>query len=550
MNQGAMLNAYPDSMGKNLGELVSLLSRPEMKDTFRSFYILPTVFNSDLDGGFSVITYDLCGLKALPEDLEKLKKLHIDMTFDFILNHLSVLSPQFQDIVKNGDTSLYRDFFIDWNKFWAGCGEMTEAGYIQPTPEKFASMSLRKNGLPILMVRLPDGRDVPYWNTFYQRVTYPIVELFDLLDLVGSRYDVAVMMAAMINKQLKKGVQPAEMDWTGFEVYRCGVIELLESRRRYLGQMDINIHSPLVWEWYDSVMAQLADYGAVMIRLDAFTRLHKAPGRLNYMNEPETWDIMDRLRTMATSHGLDVLPEIHATKVSGSYKKLTKRGCVTYDYFLPGLVLDALDTAESQWLYRWAKEQIDENIQVVNMLGCHDGIPMRDVRGALPDERVDAMIERLISRGGRKKIIHGAKPEIYQLDITYFSALNCDEQKLLLARAIQLFMPGKPQIWYLDLLAGENDEEVLKRDPSVDNREINRTAFTMEETIARLKLPVVAEQLKMLALRNTHPAFSDGHVISAVQPDEHTLCLTWRNGEAWATLEADLHDVKYTIRHS
>ena len=60
MNNGAMLNAYPDSLGRNLGETVAFLSKPELKDVFRSFYILPSVFNTDLDHGFSVISYDLC----------------------------------------------------------------------------------------------------------------------------------------------------------------------------------------------------------------------------------------------------------------------------------------------------------------------------------------------------------------------------------------------------------------------------------------------------------------------------------------------------------
>ena len=59
MNHGAMLNAYPDSLGGNLSGIVSVLQKPEMKDVFRSFYILPSVFNTDLDRGFSVISYDL-----------------------------------------------------------------------------------------------------------------------------------------------------------------------------------------------------------------------------------------------------------------------------------------------------------------------------------------------------------------------------------------------------------------------------------------------------------------------------------------------------------
>lgn len=550
MNQGAMLNAYPNSMGENLTDMVSLLSREDMKDAFRSIYLLPTVFNSDLDGGFSVITYDLCDSLAKAENLSALQAMGIDLVFDFILNHLSVLSPQFQDILKQGDQSPYRDFFIDWNKFWDGCGEMGEDGWIVPTPEKFASMSLRKNSLPILMTRLPDGREVPYWNTFYQKVLYLEVQLFDLIELTENRYDAATQLAERINSQLRKGIVPKQMDWFGFETYRDKAVELMENRRRYLGQMDVNIQNPLVWEWYDSVMTQLAGWGASTIRLDAFTRLHKAPARPNFMNEPETWEILERLKTMAAVHGLDVLPEIHASKTSGAYRKLTKLGCKIYDYFLPGLVLDALDTAETKYLYAWAEEQIRDDLHVINMLGCHDGIPMRDVRGALPDDRVDAMIERLVTRGGRRKEIHGAKSETYQMDISYYSALDCDDQKMLMARAIQVFMPGKPQIWYMDLLAGENDEEIFIRDPEADNREINRHSYSLQDVEARLNLPVVQEQLKLLKMRNTHAAFTEDAKISVNQPRQHCLQLRWQTDDAWAVLDANLQDMRYHITYS
>ena len=41
MNNGAMLNAYPDSLGGCLGGAAALISRPEFADVFRSFYVLP-----------------------------------------------------------------------------------------------------------------------------------------------------------------------------------------------------------------------------------------------------------------------------------------------------------------------------------------------------------------------------------------------------------------------------------------------------------------------------------------------------------------------------
>ena len=112
MGIGPMLNAYPDSVGGKLSEIVSLLNREEFKNTFKSFYILPSIFNTDLDRGFSLISYDISEKLADKGDIDKLKELNIDLAMDFILNHISVLSPQFQDIIKNGDKSEYKDFFI------------------------------------------------------------------------------------------------------------------------------------------------------------------------------------------------------------------------------------------------------------------------------------------------------------------------------------------------------------------------------------------------------------------------------------------------------
>lgn len=104
------------------------------------------------------------------------------------------------------------------------------------------------------------------------------------------------------------------------------------------------------------------------------------------------------------------------------------------------------------------------------MLGCHDGIPLLDLKGILAEERIQKLIDIIVSRGGYVKDLHGQKNIYYQVNATYFSALGEDERKMLLARALQIFMPGKPQIWYLDLFAGKNDYEAVKRQVPEDIR--------------------------------------------------------------------------------
>ena len=121
-----MLNAYPDSMGSKLSATVSLLQRAELKDVFSFFYVLPTFFNSDLDRGFSIINYDINEDLVCQEDIEAIKQLGMSLKFDIVLNHLSVASPQFKDLLKNGEASKYAAFFINWNEFWQGEGEMNE----------------------------------------------------------------------------------------------------------------------------------------------------------------------------------------------------------------------------------------------------------------------------------------------------------------------------------------------------------------------------------------------------------------------------------------
>ena len=550
MNSGPMLNAYPDSLGGKLGDIADLLERPEMRGAFSSFYILPSVFHTDLDRGFSVISYDLNERLAKSADLDRLRALKTDLKLDFILNHLSVLSPQFQDILEKGEDSAYRDFFIDWNRFWEGRGEMTEAGWIQPDEACLRDMFFRKPGLPILMVRFPDGKEVPYWNTFYQEVHYDLPDTQDLMRALGIQYGTAEVLAKRVASGLGEGKKPAELETEDLlsAEKREKLTETLESRRKYLGQMDVNIRSPLVWQYYEEVLDKLAGYGASIVRLDAFGYASKIPGRRNFMNDPETWEVLERVHRMAEERNLTLLPEIHAAYSEKSYRELANRGYMTYDFFLPGLLIDAIENHDAGYLIRWAQEQQRDHIRCVNMLGCHDGIPMLDLKGLVPDDRIQGLIDLIVSRGGLIKNLHGKKNMYYQVNATYFSALGADERKLLLARALQLFMPGKPQVWYLDLFAGENNREAVAAGGDAGHKEINRTNLTAAALEEGLRKQVVKDQLKLLKMRSACGAFGFDAEMTAEQPAPDRLEITWRNGGREASLTADLSTCAFRIR--
>ena len=561
--KGVIFNAYPDSIGRKLADITHMLKLPEFQDVFSLFYILPTIFNSDLDRGFSIIDYDLNDELVSREDLEQLHELNVMFKFDLVLNHLSVGSPQFQDLLKNGDESKYKDFFIDWNKFWRAYGEMSPDGHVVPHEEHLEKLFMRKPGLPILKVRFPDGSYRPYWNTFYQEVVYRQVTAHDLLQALQIEeltHEDAENIAMILNDVLNAKQDIHDIDLGDFCHLKEDIVSVVEQNRQYLGQMDLNAQSQEVWDFYDETLKKLRDHGGKLVRLDAFAYLHKEPGERNFFNEPGTWVYLARLQDIADKYDLTLLPEIHSEYGDGLHEQVAAKGFPVYDFFLPGLVIDALDRGTNRHLLRWIGELLESGIKTINMLGCHDGIPVLDLKGAkvdgvsreglLSDEAIDAVIDRIIARGGRVKNLYGAdgqKIAYYQVNATFFSALGEDEQKLRLARAIQMFMPGIPQVWYLDLFAGKNDYEAADKGGAGGHKEINRTTLTNDDVEQGLKRSVVRDQLEIIRLRNTSPAFGGELTIS--NTDEHCLDLTWQCQGHMATLSADLRDLGFTITH-
>ena len=118
---------------------------------------------------------------------------------------------------------------------------------------------------------------------------------------------------------------------------------------------------------------------------------------------------------------------------------------------------------------------------------------------------------------------------------------------MLLARALQLFMPGKPQIWYLDLFAGKNDLEAALKGGSAGHKEINRTNLSNEKIEAALAQPVVRQQLELLRMRNTCKAFDFDADFVIAQPEKHILQMTWSKDGAQASLKADLKTLSFEL---
>ncbi len=307
-------------------------------------------------------------------------------------------------------------------------------------------------------------------------------------------------------------------------------------------QIDLDVTTETTRRFIRDNLNFLAEQGASVIRLDAFAYANKKIGTNCFFVEPDIWEMLKYAADLTEAKDVEVLPEIH--EHYSIQLKIAEQGYYVYDFALPMLVLHALYSGQTNRLAHWLN--ICPRKQFTT-LDTHDGIGVVDVKDLMTDEEAEMTRESLYSKGANVKKIYSSEAynnlDIYQINCTYYSALGNNDQAYLLARAIQCFAPGIPQIYYVGLLAGENDIDLLER--TKEGRNINRHYYSKEEVAQEVQRPVVQKLFDLLRFRNTSAAF-DGE-IAVEEAGEHLLHITWTNGGTAARLEANLKTHEFTI---
>ena len=314
--------------------------------------------------------------------------------------------------------------------------------------------------------------------------------------------------------------------------------------REWSEQIDLDVTSQATRALLTDWLRSFAAHGVRIVRLDAVGYVIKKAGTSCFMVEPEIYSFLDWIVGVADSLGLVVLPEVHDR--NSTHQKLAAHGYWTYDFVLPGLLLDALETGSARHLADHLARSPERQF---TMLDCHDGIPVRPDLDEILRPREMLRLADLVERqgGNANRILSDAHADggvdVHQLNCTYYSALDRDDDRYVAARAIQLFARGVPQVYYVGLLAGENDHQAVTE--SGDGRSINRHDYTVSEVKAAIRRPVVRRILDLVRLRNVEPAFSGRLDVTTVDPA--TLRLTWSLGADDCQLEVDLRSGRAAI---
>ncbi|CAI3245111.1 MAG: sucrose phosphorylase [Paraclostridium bifermentans] len=312
-------------------------------------------------------------------------------------------------------------------------------------------------------------------------------------------------------------------------------------------QIDFDIKSEKTKQLFIEFLNNFSKQNVKMVRLDAVGYVIKKIGTSCFFVEPEIYQFIDWISDLASSMGIEILPEVHAHY--STQFKLAEHGVWIYDFILPYTILDTLINKSSIKLRNYLNIRPHKQF---TMLDCHDGIPVKpDMNDLIDTEDARALVDICLKRGANLSLIYSDQHkdkdgfDVHQIRGTYYSVLDCNDDAYMSARAIQFFAPGIPQVYYVGLLAGKNDNDGLK--VSGDGRGINRHNFTVDEIEQEIQKEVVQRLMKLIRFRNEYPAFEGEFKVIDCENDK--VQLSWQKDEKVCILKIDLNTNKSIIEY-
>ncbi|NQY88517.1 MAG: sucrose phosphorylase [Colwellia sp.] len=304
-------------------------------------------------------------------------------------------------------------------------------------------------------------------------------------------------------------------------------------------QIDIDVTSAGGQDYLDRILAEFSQSNVKIIRLDAAGYALKKAGTSCFMLD-DTFEFIKDLTLKANKLGIETLVEIHSyyqTQI-----EIAKRVGKVYDFALPPLILHSLFNKDFSALANWLKISPRNCITV---LDTHDGIgiidvgPMEGKAGLLTNEEIDALVDEIhLKSEGESKLATGAAAsnvDLYQVNCTYYDALGKNDFDYLVARALQFFAPGTPQVYYAGLLAATNDMDLLAN--TQVGRDINRPYLDKASINDALQKPITKALTKLIGIRNSSEAFNGEFTLSF---EQNELNMLWSAKDCSAKLTVNL----------
>ena len=292
-------------------------------------------------------------------------------------------------------------------------------------------------------------------------------------------------------------------------------------------QIDLNYRNHRVLEKMVDILLYYVRRGADIIRLDAVTYLWTELGT-ECVHLQQTHAIIklfrDILNTVAPHVAIITETNVPHEENITYFGNGEDEAQMVYNFALPPLVLHTFQTGDATILSRWAAalETPSPYTTFFNFLDSHDGIGVMAVRNILSDREIEAMALRVLEHGGFISYKRNGDGSLspYELNITWYSAMNRDDsnepvalqvQRYLASRAIALVLQGVPGVYLHGLLGSKNDAEAVlveKQRRSINRKNIDRASlFEALENPSTTTHQVTHGFVQLIKKRIQEPAF-------------------------------------------
>lgn len=300
-------------------------------------------------------------------------------------------------------------------------------------------------------------------------------------------------------------------------------------------QVDIDIKHRAGKDYLVRILEALKSGGVKVVRLDAVGYAVKTPGTDSFMT-PETLEFVKEITELIHSYDMRVLVEVHAHYTQ--QLEISPLVDLIYDFQTAPLLLHSFFTGTVDRLNDWFKIRPTNCLNVLDThdgYGVIDGGPINGREGLITQEEMALIFDvaelNTLGHSLKASVIPQWFSLPHQINATLPNIVKNDETYVAM-RAVQFFLPGEPQVYYVGLLNGMDDTELFEK--TKQGRDVNRHNYTVEEISQALKQPVTQAIIALARMRK-HAAFEGAfswNVSSA-----SVMSLQWTNGKEKLSLE-------------
>ena len=299
-------------------------------------------------------------------------------------------------------------------------------------------------------------------------------------------------------------------------------------------QVDVDIKHEQGMAYLKRILEALKSGGVKVVRLDAVGYAVKTPGTDSFMTK-ETLEFVKEITDLIHSYDMRVLVEVHAHYTQ--QLDIAPLVDLIYDFQTAPLLLHSFFTGTVDRLDNWFKLRPNNCLNVLDThdgYGVIDGGPIGGRPGLITQDEMAEIFKVAEKNTGGHSAIASVIPQWFSLPHQINATLPnivANDTAYVIMRAVQFFLPGEPQVYYVGLFNGMDDQELFRK--TAQGRDVNRHNYTPSEIAEALEQPVTKAIIALARVRK-HPAFEGEFSWSVTGED--SMELAWTKGADKLTL--------------